>query len=218
MLHILVHYHADCNENDGLVQYKFRGTGSACGLLWCLLSSSNGPATATSPTTSTRSPAKSEAPPARSSTIQHLIPSIPATWNPFWALLASPPVDKLGRRFLFHMNRTGTSIFFLTQMICIQRYQARQTDAAAHGMIAFICLVYAAYDLAFTPLIVRCIFGILLYHPVQRVQHPQRGHFARVYIQSACEPDCAGDVGVEVLHRLRSVYLLQYPQEEAPFS
>ncbi|KZP02515.1 hypothetical protein FIBSPDRAFT_969527 [Athelia psychrophila] len=135
-------------------------------------SSSNGPATATSPTTSTRSPAKSEAPPARSSTIQHLIPSIPATWNPFWALLASPPVDKLGRRFLFHMNRTGTSIFFLTQMICIQRYQARQTDAAAHGMIAFICLVYAAYDLAFTPLIVRCIFGILLYHPVQRHVNP----------------------------------------------
>ncbi|KZP05690.1 hypothetical protein FIBSPDRAFT_903345 [Athelia psychrophila] len=49
-------------------------------------------------------------------------------------------------------------------IICIQQYQAHQKDAAAHGTIAFICLVHAAYDLVFTPLIVGYSVEVLPCH------------------------------------------------------
>lgn len=99
-----------------------------------------------------------------SSTIQLLINGILAIWNLFWALLASSLVDRLGRRFLFLTSCAGMFIFFLAQTICIQQYQAHGTHAAAHGMIAFIFLFYASYDLAFTPLIVSYTVEILPYH------------------------------------------------------
>ncbi|KZP03287.1 hypothetical protein FIBSPDRAFT_915338 [Athelia psychrophila] len=67
-------------------------------------------------------------------------------------------------RALLASSGAGMSIVFLAQMICIQQYQAHQKDTAAHGMIAFICLVDAAYDLAFTPLIVSYSVEILRYH------------------------------------------------------
>ncbi|KZP23027.1 hexose transporter [Athelia psychrophila] len=99
-----------------------------------------------------------------SSTIQLLINGILAIWNLFWALLASSLVNRLGRRFLFLTSAIGMFVFFLAQTICIQQYQAHGKDAAAHGMIAFIFLFYAAYDLAFTPLIVSYTVEILPYH------------------------------------------------------
>ncbi|KZP31993.1 hypothetical protein FIBSPDRAFT_550145 [Athelia psychrophila] len=83
-----------------------------------------------------------------SPTIHRLISGVPAIRHLFWALLA-----KLERRFLV-----------LTQTICTGQYQAHRTDAAARGMIAVICLVYAAYDLAFTALIVSYAAKILPYH------------------------------------------------------
>ncbi|KAF7964943.1 hypothetical protein HWV62_1464 [Athelia sp. TMB] len=99
-----------------------------------------------------------------SATIQLLINGILSIWNLFWALLASSLVDKLGRRFLFLTSCVGMFSFFLAQTICIQQYQAYGSPAAAHGMIAFIFLFYAAYDLAFTPLIVSYTVEILPYH------------------------------------------------------
>jgi len=99
-----------------------------------------------------------------SATIQLLINGILAIWNLFWALLASSLVDKVGRRRLFLTSCVGMFVFFLAQTICIQQYQAHAAPAAAHGMIAFIFLFYAAYDLAFTPLIVSYTVEILPYH------------------------------------------------------
>ncbi|KZP06244.1 hypothetical protein FIBSPDRAFT_1053640 [Athelia psychrophila] len=87
-----------------------------------------------------------------------------AIWEPLWALRASSLVDKPERRFLFHMSRTGASIFFLVQKFCIQQYQAHQTDAATHAMIAFIFLFHAAHDLALTPLILSYAVEILPCH------------------------------------------------------
>ncbi|KZP23010.1 hypothetical protein FIBSPDRAFT_1043163 [Athelia psychrophila] len=55
-------------------------------------------------------------------------------------------------------------IFFLAQTICIQQHQAHETAAAAHGMVAFIFLFYAVYDLAFTLLIVSYTVEILPCH------------------------------------------------------
>ncbi|KZP31952.1 hypothetical protein FIBSPDRAFT_549274 [Athelia psychrophila] len=103
------------------------------------------PTTASSPTTSTRSHPIGSTSPA----IQHLISGLRHRQS-LRALLAS--------------SGAGMSIVFLAQMICIQQYQAHQKDTAAHGMIAFICLVDAAYDLAFTPLIVSYSVEILRYH------------------------------------------------------
>lgn len=96
-----------------------------------------------------------------SSTIQLLITGILAIWNLFWAVLASFLVERLGRRFLFLTSAAGMLLFFTLQTICSARYAITQSQGAAHAVIAFIFLFYAAYDLAFTPLIVSYTVEIL---------------------------------------------------------
>ncbi|KAI0754445.1 hexose transporter [Daedaleopsis nitida] len=95
--------------------------------------------------------------------IQLLITGILAIWNLCWAVFASFQVERWGRRFLFLTSAAGMTLFFTLQTICSARYAITQSEAAAHAVIAFIFLFYAAYDLAFTPLIVSYTLEILPY-------------------------------------------------------
>jgi sugar porter (SP) family MFS transporter len=96
-------------------------------------------------------------------TTQLLINGILAIWNLICALIASSLVEKLGRRFMFLTSGIGMLVFFTAQTIAFAQFQLHQQPAAAHSVIAFIFLFYAAYDLAFTPLIVAYTIEILPY-------------------------------------------------------
>jgi hypothetical protein len=54
-------------------------------------------------------------------------------------------------------------VFFTLQTACSAVYAETANKGAAHAVIAFIFLFYAAYDLAFTPLIVSYTVEILPY-------------------------------------------------------
>ncbi|KIY47495.1 hexose transporter [Fistulina hepatica ATCC 64428] len=95
------------------------------------------------------------------STIQLLINGILQIWNLAWALAASFMCERLGRRFLFTVSAAGMLIFFTSQTICSARFAIGGSAAAAHAVIAFIFLFYAAYDIAFSPLIVSYTVEIL---------------------------------------------------------
>ncbi|KAF8902994.1 hexose transporter [Mucidula mucida] len=97
------------------------------------------------------------------STTQLLINGILQIWNLAWALLASFLVDRAGRRLLFLLSGVGMFIFFGAQTVCFGVFSEKGTPGAAHGLIAFIFLFYAAYDIAFSPLIVSYTVEILPY-------------------------------------------------------
>ncbi|KAJ7185220.1 hexose transporter [Mycena filopes] len=99
-----------------------------------------------------------------SPTIQLLINGILQIWNLAWALAASSMVERFGRRLLFMTSVCGMLLFFTMQTICTARFQIDGNESAAHAVIAFIFLYYAAYDLAFTPLIVTYTLEILPYN------------------------------------------------------
>jgi hypothetical protein len=81
-----------------------------------------------------------------SATTQLLINGILQIWNLFWACGASFMVDRAGRRLLFISSAAGMLIFFLFQTVCSARFAVAGSDAAAHAVIAFIFLFYAAYE------------------------------------------------------------------------
>ncbi|KZP03256.1 hypothetical protein FIBSPDRAFT_969178 [Athelia psychrophila] len=87
-----------------------------------------------------------------SPTIQLLIDGIPAIWNRSWAFLASSLIDKLGRCFVFLTSCRRMLIFFPGAD------NLHPADDSVH------VLVYAVYDLAFTPLIVSYAAGVLPHH------------------------------------------------------
>lgn len=96
-------------------------------------------------------------------TIQLLINGILQIWNLAWALGASFLCDRLGRRLMFISSCVGMLVFFTMQTICSARFAVSGSESAAHAVIAFIFLFYAAYDIAFTPLIVSYTVEILPY-------------------------------------------------------
>ncbi|THV00456.1 general substrate transporter [Dendrothele bispora CBS 962.96] len=99
-----------------------------------------------------------------SATIQLLINAILATWNLFWALLASAMVNRFGRRLMFMTSCIGMLVFFIAQTISFSLFLQHGSPDAAHSVIAFLFLFYAAYDIAFTPLIVSYTVEILPFH------------------------------------------------------
>jgi len=94
-------------------------------------------------------------------TIQLLITGLLAIWNLTWAIGISFIVDKAGRRTLFLTSCAGMLLFFSLQTACSATFAIHGTQGAAHAVIAFIFLYYAAYDVAFTPLIVTYTIEIL---------------------------------------------------------
>lgn len=114
-------------------------------------------------------------------TIQLLINGILQIWNLGVAILASFLVDRVGRRILFITSCCGMLLFFTLQTICSALFAQHGSPGAAHAVIAFIFLYYAAYEyvyftstmhpilklillifsIAFTPLIVSYTVEIL---------------------------------------------------------
>jgi len=95
---------------------------------------------------------------------QLLINGILQVWNLAWAMYAAFMVNRLGRRFLFLLSAGLMTLFYTAQAICFAEYAQHGTPAAGHAVIAFIFLFYAAYDIAFTPLIVSYTVEILPYN------------------------------------------------------
>lgn len=95
---------------------------------------------------------------------QLLINGILQIWNLGWAVLAAFMVNRLGRRLLFLLSAGFMALFYTAQAICFSQYAQHGTAAAGHAVIGFIFLFYAAYDIAFTPLIVSYTVEILPYH------------------------------------------------------
>ncbi|EJC97789.1 hexose transporter [Fomitiporia mediterranea MF3/22] len=96
-------------------------------------------------------------------TVQLLINGILQIWNLAVALCASFLVDRVGRRKLFISSCAGMLVFFTLQTVCSALFAERGNPGSAHAVIAFIFLFYAAYDIAFTPLIVSYTVEILPY-------------------------------------------------------
>jgi hypothetical protein len=55
-------------------------------------------------------------------------------------------VERAGRRLLFMTSLIGMLIFFMMQTICSAVYAEHGDHNAAHAVIAFIFLFYAAYE------------------------------------------------------------------------
>ena len=59
---------------------------------------------------------------------------------------ASFLVERVGRRVLFLTSAIGMTLFFSIQTACAGVYANTGSKGAAHGVIAFIFLYYAAYE------------------------------------------------------------------------
>ncbi|KAF8178415.1 hexose transporter [Mycena galopus ATCC 62051] len=97
-------------------------------------------------------------------TIQLLINGILNIWNLAWALIASSMVERFGRRVLFLTSAGLMALFLSLQTVCFARFRITGDYGAAHAALASIFLFYAAYDIAFTPLIVTYTLEILPYN------------------------------------------------------
>ncbi|KAF7291133.1 Lactose permease [Mycena indigotica] len=184
-LKTLAYYHADSNEDDPLVRYEFEEIKSAIefdktvaqNIGWHAFISSPGnrkrvriivaiaffsqwsgnglvsyylnkvldQMSITNPTT------------------QLLINGILSIWNLGWALAASSMVERFGRRLLFLTSAVLMTIFLALQTACFGRFRVAGDFHSAHAALAFIFLFYAAYDIAFSPLIVTYTLEILPY-------------------------------------------------------
>jgi sugar porter (SP) family MFS transporter len=96
-------------------------------------------------------------------TTQLLLNGILSIWSLVCALAASSTVERFGRRVLFLSSACLMTLFFTMQTVCFARFTISGDKNAARGMIAFIALYSAAYNLAFSPLIVCYALEILKY-------------------------------------------------------
>ncbi|KAL0947440.1 hypothetical protein HGRIS_013548 [Hohenbuehelia grisea] len=184
-LKTLAYYHADGNTNDGLVQYEFNEIKSAIEFDRTVASNVGWKSLFSTPGNRRRMRIivalaffsqwsgnglvsyylnkVFDSIGITDPTIQLLINGILQIWNLAWALIASALCDRLGRRLLFLSSAVGMLVFFTMQTVCSAQFAIHGTDAAAHAVIAFIFLFYAAYDIAFSPLIVSYTVEILPY-------------------------------------------------------
>nr|GAT49251.1 predicted protein [Mycena chlorophos] len=97
-------------------------------------------------------------------TTQLLINGVSSIWSLACGLAASSVVDRFGRRPLFLSSAVLMTVTFTMQTVCFARFSITGDPAAAHAMIAFLFLYGAAYNLAFSPLIVTYALEILPYN------------------------------------------------------
>ena len=95
---------------------------------------------------------------------QLLVNGLLQVWNLFWAVLAAFLVNRLGRRFLFLTSAGLMALFYTAQTICFAQYAEHGVPAAGYTFVVFVFLFFAAYDIAFTPLIVSYSVEILPFH------------------------------------------------------
>ncbi|KAJ7076584.1 hexose transporter [Mycena belliarum] len=97
-------------------------------------------------------------------TTQLLLNGFLTIWSLICALAASTTVERFGRRVLFLSSAVLMTLFFTMQTVCFGRFTISGDPQAAHGVIAFIFLYSAAYNIAFSPLIVTYALEILPYN------------------------------------------------------
>ena len=98
------------------------------------------------------------------SSTQLLLNGLLQVWNLFWAVLGAILVDRLGRRFLFLTSAGLMMLFYMAQTICIAQYSEHGIPAAGHAFVFFVFLFFAAYDIAYIPLIISYTIEILPFH------------------------------------------------------
>ncbi|PPQ71576.1 hypothetical protein CVT24_006431 [Panaeolus cyanescens] len=94
---------------------------------------------------------------------QLLLNGILNIFNFIVAIIAGFLCEKVGRRKLFMLSTTGMLFFWSLETACFAAYKQYHNAAAGKAVVAWIFLYYAAYDLAFTPLIVSYTVEILPY-------------------------------------------------------
>ncbi|BEI94755.1 uncharacterized protein CcaverHIS019_0703360 [Cutaneotrichosporon cavernicola] len=115
---------------------------------------------------------------------QTLINGVLQVYNFFWAIVGALTVDRVGRRFLFMTSTIGMMFSFVAWTICSALYRQSATEfepaclaanngnsrecvalnadkSAGNGVIAFIFIFYAFYDIAMSPLLVSYTVEIL---------------------------------------------------------
>ena len=98
------------------------------------------------------------------SNTQLLLNGILQVCNLLWAVLAASLVNRLGRRFLFLTSAGLMTLFYTAQATCFIQCSEHGVPAAGHAIVTFVFLFFAAYDIAFTPLIVSYSVEILPFH------------------------------------------------------
>ncbi|GJJ15543.1 hypothetical protein Clacol_009821 [Clathrus columnatus] len=84
---------------------------------------------------------------------QLLVNALLSVENVLMALAAACLCDYIGRRTLFIISTTGMLIAFTLQTVFSSLYAQNGEKVMAHVVIAFIFLFYAAYDIAYSPLV-----------------------------------------------------------------
>ncbi|KIJ54573.1 hypothetical protein M422DRAFT_240639 [Sphaerobolus stellatus SS14] len=84
---------------------------------------------------------------------QLLVNALLSTENVLMAVGAACLVDKIGRRKLFITSTAGMLVTFTLQTIFSSLYAQDGAKSQAHAVVAFIFLFYAAYDIAYSPLV-----------------------------------------------------------------
>ncbi|KAG6335508.1 hypothetical protein ID866_3580 [Astraeus odoratus] len=182
-LQTLAYYHADGDEKDPLVQYEFRAIKDKIGSNHAVAASLGWKALIDTPGNRRRmyiivavpvfaawsgnglisyylSRVLNEIGITQGST-QLLVNGLLQVWNLFWAVFASFMVERLGRRFLFLASTSLMTLFFMAQTICLAQYTKHGGVAAGQAFVCFVFLFSAAYDIAFTPLLVSYTIEIL---------------------------------------------------------
>ncbi|KAF8527610.1 general substrate transporter, partial [Hysterangium stoloniferum] len=94
---------------------------------------------------------------------QLFISALLQMWYLTWAVGAGLSCDLAGRRNLFLTSCLGMLLFFVVQTVCSAQFDATQSKAAAYAVVSFIFLFFAAYAIAFSPLVVSYCVEILPY-------------------------------------------------------
>lgn len=86
-------------------------------------------------------------------TSQTLINGFLQFWNFLWAAFASFQVDRFGRRVLFLWSTIGMLLSYVIITGLSAAYAELGNDQAGIGVVVFLFIYYAHYDIAFTPLV-----------------------------------------------------------------
>jgi len=84
---------------------------------------------------------------------QLLVNALLSTENVLMAVGAACLCDRIGRHTLFITSTAGMLVTFTLQTIFSSLYAQDGAKSQAHAVVAFIFLFYAAYDIAYSPLV-----------------------------------------------------------------
>ncbi|KAI5477364.1 hexose transporter [Pseudohyphozyma bogoriensis] len=77
-----------------------------------------------------------------------------AVWNAFWAIAGASNVDRLGRRTLWLTSTIGMLVSYIIVTALSATYARTPNQGVGYGVIVFLFIFFAFYDIALTPLTV----------------------------------------------------------------